>query len=262
MKNIALNHWRNGEPSLGIWSNLPDVYLAEQIARTGADWVCFDLQHGLMDYSHLLHLLPAVTGFPITPIVRVAANHADQIGKALDAGAEGVIVPMVNTEEEARAAAQACRYPPAGVRSCGPMRPALMHGVEYLGEANGEIACLAMIETARGLENVEAIAAVEGIDGLFIGPMDLCYGLGLSPGDFGNDLFTQAIEKIVAACRANNIAVGMFGYSPEMAHQMLQKGIDFVSAGTDISFFREGITRALATARGEDPNAVKGRGGY
>ncbi len=262
MKNTALNKWRTGEPSLGIWSNLPDIHLAELVARSGVDWVCFDLQHGLMDYSHLLHLLPAISGFPITPIVRVAANHSEQIGKALDAGAEGVIVPMVNTVDEAEAAIDACCYPPLGRRSCGPMRPAMLHGMEYLAEANAEIACLAMMETEDGLRNVDDIAAVEGLDGLFIGPMDLCYGLGLTPGDFDNPRFTEAVDAIVTACRKNSIAVGMFGYSPAMAHEMLEKGIDFVSAGTDISFFREGVARALATARGGDADQAKGRSGY
>ncbi len=262
MKNRALNKWRSGEPSLGIWSNLPDVHLAEMVARSGVDWVCFDLQHGLMDYNHLLHLLPAVTGFPITPIVRVASNHGDQIGKALDAGAEGVIVPMINTVDEAQSAVEACRYPPAGRRSCGPMRPAMLHGMEYLAKANGEIACLAMIETEEGLRNVDAIAAVKGLDGLFIGPMDLCYGLGLEPGDFNSACFKDAIEAIVTACRANKIAVGMFGYSPAMAGEMLDKGIDFVSAGTDIAFFREGVARALATAQGQNADDAKGRSGY
>lgn len=262
MINSALNKWRQGDPSLGIWVNLPDIHLAETLARTGVDWLCFDLQHGLMDYSDLNRLLPAICGQPVTPLVRVAANTPDQIGKVLDVGAEGVIVPMVNSVEEAERAVSACYYPPLGQRSCGPMRPAMVHGFEYLAQANGQIACVPMIETQKGLNNVDAIAAVEGVDGLFIGPMDLCYGLGLPPGDFGNPRFTEAVAAIVDACRKHGRAVGMFGYTAEMAKESLENGFNFASAGTDISFFRSGLTRALALARGDDPESAARQAGY
>lgn len=262
MINQSLTNWRNGVPSLGIWVNLPDIHLAETLARSGADWLCFDLQHGLMDYQDLNTLLPAIGAKPITPLVRVAANTPDQIGKVLDVGAEGVIVPMVNTEEEARRAVAACYYPPLGQRSCGPMRPAMLHGIEYLARANEQIACIPMIETEEGLDNVEAIAAVEGVDALFIGPMDLCYGLGLAPGDFGNSRFKAAVERIVSACRTHGRAVGMFGYSPDMARESLASGFNFASAGTDISFFRSGMAQALATARGDDPEVAAQQAGY
>ena len=262
MINSALNKWRNGDPSLGIWLNLPDTHLVETLARCGADWLCFDLQHGLMGYSDLGRLLPALVGQTVTPLVRVAANTPDQIGKVLDAGAEGVIVPMVNSSAEARSAVAACYYPPLGQRSCGPMRPAMLHGFEYLSQANDQIACIPMIETQEGLDNVDAIAAVEGVDGLFIGPMDLCYGLGIAPGDFGNSRFTDAVATIVEACRKHSRAAGMFGYTPEMARESLENGINFASAGTDISFFRSGLTRALALARGNDPDEAGRQAGY
>lgn len=262
MLNSALKNWREGTPSLGVWVNLPDIHLAETLARSGADWMCFDLQHGLMDYSDLLTLLPATGSRSVTPLVRVAANTPDQIGKVLDSGAEGVIIPMVNTADEARRAASACYYPPLGQRSCGPMRPAMLHGMEYLAQANAQVACIPMIETEEGLNNVEAIAAVDGVDGLFIGPVDLCYGLGLAPGDFGNNRFKEAVQTIVDACRARDLAVGIFGYTPDMARESLASGFNFASAGTDISFFRAGMSQALATARGDDPQASGRQAGY
>ena len=262
MINSALKNWREGVSSLGIWVNLPDIHLAETMARSGADWLCFDLQHGLMDYNHLNTLLPAIGGHPVTALARVAANTPDQIGKVLDVGVEGVIVPMVNPAEEARQAAEACYYPPLGQRSCGPMRPAMVHGIAYLAKANDQIACLPMIETEEGLNNVEAIAAVEGVDGLFVGPMDLCYGLGLPPGDFTNGRFVEAIETIISAAKKHGRAVGMFGYSPVMARESLDSGFDFASAGTDISFFRTGMAHALAAARGEDPETAAQQAGY
>ncbi|WP_116365720.1 HpcH/HpaI aldolase family protein [Parahaliea mediterranea] len=254
MINQALQHWRVGESSLGVWSNLPDIHLAETLARMGFDWICFDLQHGLMDYSDLTRLLPAICGQPLTPLVRVAANQSDQIGKVLDAGAHGVIVPMVNTADDARRAAAACRYPPAGNRSCGPLRDAMIEGFNYLATANEQIACIAMIETEEGLANVEAIAATTGIDALFVGPMDLCYGLGLPPGDFDSPPFRAAIERILKATGDAGIATGMFGYTAQMANSALEGGFDFASAGTDISFFRSGAQQALAIASGDNEN--------
>ncbi len=261
MNNRLLQKWHDREKSLGIWSNLPDIHVAEMLARTGADWICFDLQHGLMDYTDLTRLLPAVTGTPLTPLVRVAANQPDQIGKALDAGARGVIVPMVNTADDARQAVTSCYYPPAGQRSCGPMRDAMLEGFSYLGTANDEVACLLMIETQEGLKNLAAIAAVKGVSGLFVGPMDLCYGLGLAPGDFSNERFTGALKAILTTCESNGLACGMFGYDASLAAKALDDGFDFASIGSDVSFVREGVSQAFAVARGEERSSSS-RGGY
>jgi len=262
MTNLSLEKWRAGEKSLGAWSNLPDIHCAELLARSGFDWICFDLQHGLMDYGDLTRLLPAVAGQPVTPIVRVASNQPEQIGKALDVGAQGIIVPMVNSVEEARAAVDACRYPPQGNRSCGPMRPLLLEGMSYLAEANSQIACLAMIETRAGLEAVNEIAALEGIDGLFVGPVDLCFGLGITPGDFGNEKFSGAVQDILEACATNGKVAGMFGYSPELAASALDQGFSFASLGTDISFLRGGVTGAFQAAGAGQPGPKESGPGY
>lgn len=250
MKNLALQNWKSGTPSKGAWINMGELHTAETLARTGFDWLCFDLQHGLMAYSDLLRLIPAISGTNATPLVRVSQNDSAEIGRALDAGAHGVIVPMVNTADEAARAVAACRYPPQGIRSCGPMRGVMVSGVDYLRVANAEIACIVMIETREGLENVEAIAATPGVDAIFVGPMDLCFGLGLTPGDFGADAFKDAIARIRAACTANDRAVGLFGYTPELAGQAIEDGFDFVSVGTDIGFFRQGVTAAITAAGG------------
>lgn len=248
MKNRALDKWKKKTPSPGVWINLPELHTAEMIARMNIDWMCFDLQHGMMSFTHLLSLIPAISGTKTTPIVRVTKIDSGQIGRALDIGAHGVIVPMVNTPEEAAQAVAACRYPPDGMRSCGPMRGAMLEGIGYLQTANEEVACIVMIETREGLENVEAIAATKGVDGVFIGPIDLCYGLGIAPGDFGADAFVGAVKRIQSACRSAECAVGLFGYTPELARQALKDGFQFVSIGTDIGFFRQGATSALETA--------------
>ncbi|MDZ3832611.1 MAG: aldolase/citrate lyase family protein [Sphingopyxis sp.] len=260
MKNEALAKWQSGAFSVGAWINLPDLHIAETLARMDFDWLCFDLQHGLLSYSHLLALIPAISATRATPLVRVADAQAAGIGRALDAGAHGVIVPMVDTADQAAQAAAACRYPPLGTRSCGPMRGLLTDGMGYLASANREVACIAMIETARGLDNVEAIAATEGLSALFVGPVDLCFGLGIAPGDFGNPAFVKAITRIVAAAREAGIAAGLFGYSPESVATAKDQGFAFASAGTDIAFLRKGAADALAIARGEPARAT--RGGY
>lgn len=261
MHNRAKAQWKSGQPSLGAWINLPELHTAEMIARMGFDWLCFDLQHGLMSYSHLLALLPAISGTETTPLVRVAANEAGQIGRALDAGAHGVIVPMVNSADEAAAAVAACRYPPYGTRSCGPMRGAMLEGFGYLQTANAEVACIAMIETREGLASVEAIAATSGVDALFVGPMDLCYGLGIAPGQFSDPAFVAAIAAIKQACAAAGIAAGMFGYSPQLARSYLDEGFQFASVGTDIGFFRDGAKQAFDCVRSETV-AMEPRAGY
>ncbi|MBS0483403.1 MAG: hypothetical protein JSR96_14910 [Proteobacteria bacterium] len=264
MKNHALTQWRERkEPSYGAWLNLPDLYSAEMLARMGFDWVCIDLQHGLISYSDLLGLVPALSGTKATVLVRVTSNDAGQIGRALDAGGHGVIVPMVNTAEEAAQAVAACRYPPQGTRSCGPMRDAMLEGFEYLATANSQIACVAMIETREGLANVKAIAATPGLDGLFIGPMDLCYGIGITPGSFGDPAFIEAVDQIKQACADAGIAAGMFGYNAALSRAALEDGFQFSSIGSDANFLREGAKQAFDAARGlDDPKAAKGQPGY
>jgi len=257
MINRALQQWRAHEKSIGVWLSLADAHTAETLANMGFDWLCIDCQHGLTDYGDLTRLLPALSNSPTTPLVRVAANQPDQIGKALDAGAQGVIVPMVSTVGEAERAVSACRYPPQGLRSCGPIRAAMSEGIVYLQTANAQVACVVMIETQEGLRNVEAIAAVEGLDSLFIGPMDLCYGLGLPPGSFTDPRFRDAVGAILTACKKHGRAVGMFGFTPEMAAQSLAVGFDFVSVGTDIGFLRAGAVQALASVRGGEPAAAR-----
>lgn len=245
MKNRSLAKWRGGTASPGAWIMLTDLHIVETLVRMDFDWLCFDLQHGLLSHSHLLALIPIVTATEKSPLVRVCQNDAGDIGRVLDAGAHGVIVPQVNSAEEAAAAAAACRYPPVGRRSCGPLRGVMQDGINYLLTANDQVTCIAMIETREGLDNVDAIASTPGIDALFIGPMDLCYGLGITPGDFGNPDFVTAVKRIKAACAAAGCAVGIFGYSPELAHLALGDGFSFASIGTDISFFRAGAQSAL-----------------
>src|SRR5471030_3027552 len=178
-QNLALAKWRRGEPSVGAWLSLGNVHTAELIANAGFDWLVIDMQHGLIPYADMLRMLPAISTTETTPLVRVSGNNLPEINKALDAGAMGVIVPLVNTAEEAAAAVSACRYPPDGTRSFGPTRAALYGGRGYATEANGQIACIVMIETQAGLDNLDAIVSTPGVSGVYVGPADLALALGL-----------------------------------------------------------------------------------
>ncbi len=263
MKNLTLQSWRSARPSLGGWISLDNVHSAEAMANLGFDWLCIDLQHGLLDYSDLTRILPAIATTDTTPIVRVAWNRPEQIMKALDAGAQGVIVPMVNSAEDARRAAAACRYPPAGERSFGPIRAALSEGADYLASANTEIACIVMIETHDALERVEDIARVEGVDALFVGPADLALSLGISLSDAPNEpRFQAALGKVLSAARKNDRFAGIFGYSLESVRSALAAGFTFASIGTDIGFMTSAAANALSELRPGRPAESSERHGY
>jgi 4-hydroxy-2-oxoheptanedioate aldolase len=240
--------WRAGERSLGLWLNCADAHAAEVLSHAGCDWICVDLQHGLAEIGDLQRILPGIEKSPAAPVVRVRANAADQIGRVLDLGAAGVIVPMVGSVAEAEAAAAACRFPPRGVRSCGPVRAA-MHDGGYLGTADDAVACIVMIETASGLDDVEAIAAIEGVDALFVGPFDLSYAIGVGPRGMGGQAFTAALARIRDAAHGAGKAVGIFGASAEAAAKALGEGFDFASVGVDVNLLRAEAVRALGTAR-------------
>ncbi len=249
--NLSLARWRAGGQTIGAWLSLANTHTAEMLAHAGFDWLCVDLQHGLLDYTDLLHMLPAISTTDTTPIVRVAANDPAQIMKALDAGAMGVIVPLVNTREEAAAAVAACRYPPEGGRSFGPIRAALYGGRGYAAEANDQIACIAMIETPKGIENLEAIVTTPGLGGIYIGPSDLAYALGLPPlGDTDNALHLATVERILDACQRHGVPAGIHTSSLAWAKQRLEAGFNFVTLGSDAGFMMQAAAGDLAAARG------------
>ncbi|MGI9325690.1 MAG: HpcH/HpaI aldolase family protein [Pseudomonadales bacterium] len=248
--NELLKRWQANERTLGVWLSLANTHSAETLARLGYDWLCCDLQHGLLDYTDLRAMLPAIAGNGTSTLVRVPWNEPYEIMKVLDLGAEGVIVPLVNTAEEAARAVWACRYPPAGGRSFGPIRAALVGGRGYAAEANNEIACIAMIETQQGLENLDAIAATPGLDGIYIGPSDLALALGLpAQGDTDAAEHAAAVQRILQACRDNQIAAGIHTSSLAYAKRYWDLGFNFINVSSDVGF----MTRAAL----EDLRAVK-----
>lgn len=175
----------------------------------------------------------------------MVSDLPDQIGRVLDLGAEGVIVPMVDTSEQAEQIVHACRYPPLGKRSFGPLR-AMIRTPDYLATANDSVACIVMIETAEGLMNAEAIAGVEGIDALFVGPADLCLSLGLGISGLQSPEFTSALQRVLDSAARHGKVAGIFGVSPDMAVHALKMGFRFASIGPDTALLSSGIKGAIA----------------
>ena len=242
---------RRREQVLGYWVMLDAAPATERLARTGYDYVVLDAQHGLMDYHGLLQGLTAIdAAASAVGMVRVDANDLAAIGHALDAGAAGVIVPLVSSAEEASAAVRATRYPPDGARSFGPLRSGLRIGPDPAA-SNDAVVVLAMIETAEGLADVARIAATPGLDGLYIGPNDLRLALGgATPDDPSyDDQLAAALATVREASQAAGIAVGIFTTSGEEAAQRLREGFTFVTVAFDLAHLEQAARDHLSVAQ-------------
>lgn len=229
----------SGQNAVGLSCMLGDPQIAEEFAMAGFDYIYIDQQHGLTPHGHLIEMLRSIAVSTTTPLVRVAANDSVHIGQALDAGAEGVIVPMVEDAESAAAAARSARYFPEGQRSWGPMRATYGLGTNPAA-VNAEVLCLVMIETAKGVENVDRIVSTPGVDGVYIGPADLAVSLGSLPLGIEQTTDTApltAIRRIREACQQNGKHVAITG-RPETRHA---EGFDVVTAGSDIGMVRSSV---------------------
>lgn len=226
--------WREGKPAIGGFLSIPSSFSAEVMAHTGLDWLCIDLQHGAIDYSDAVPMLAAISTTAVTPIVRVPWNEPSIIMKALDAGAYGVIVPMVSNRAEAERAVAACRYPPKGIRSNGPNRALLYGGPDYQKNADAEMLCIAMIETAEGVEKMEEIISTPGLDAVYIGPTDLALALGLPPVmDNDDPKHVATVEKILATCRKHKVKAAMHTMSAKYTQRYIDQGFDMVMLVND-----------------------------
>ena len=241
--------WAAGEVTLGAWCMVPSPLIAEALGKAGFDWVLIDMQHGGMDYETALSMIRAVDLSKAVPIVRVPWNDPGIIGRVLDAGALGVVIPMIQSAPDARRAVEACLYPPAGSRSFGPVRVGLRDGPGYFATANDRVAVIPMIETAQALAEVEQIAATPGVDALFVGPFDLSIALGLTPGDNdGTPVFDEAIAAISAAARRAGVATAVLS-NARVAPLRIRQGFQMVSVATDINI--------LSVAARADLDAVR-----
>ncbi len=260
--NTVKKRLQNGESIINGWLGIGSTFSAEIIGRAGFDSVIVDLQHGMIGFDAALPMLQTLSGTPAVPMVRVPVNDGPQIMRALDAGAYGIICPMISTAQEARRFVSACRYPPNGDRSFGPARGFLYGGADYYQHADETILTLAMIETQQGLDNLDEILSVDGLDGVFIGPNDLCLALGEPPSSESDaDVVVKAIAHILARAQVHGKIPGIFCSSGQAAAMRIAQGFRFVVPGNDGNLLKQAATAAVSAARGQVSTGA-GTSGY
>lgn len=226
--------WREGKTAVGGFLSIPHSFSAETMAHSGLDWLCVDMQHGCIDYSDAVTMLTAISTTAVTPFVRVPWNEPSMIMKVLDAGAYGVIVPMVSNRDDAMRAVAACRYPPVGIRSNGPNRAALYGGADYQKNADREMALVVMIETAEGIKKMEEIISTPGIDAVYIGPTDLALALGLPPVmDNDDPKHVATVNRVLEICRKHKVIAAMHTMSAKYTQRYIDQGFQMVMLTSD-----------------------------
>ena len=226
--------WAANKPAVNGWLAIPNGFAAEVMVLQGWDTLTIDMQHGLIDEAALLTMLQAVQSTPAMPVVRAPWLDPAALMKILDAGAQALICPMVNTREDAQRLVAYTHYAPRGTRSFGPVRAGLVHGADYAAQANDNVVVFAMIETAQALDNLDAICSVEGLDAVYIGPSDLSLSLGCKPVfDDVDSPVAQAIDHILARAKAHGIRAGVHNGRTDVARARIAKGFDFVTISSD-----------------------------
>lgn len=240
------------------YCTIPSPFLAEIIGRAGFDSVMLDMQHGLHDYASVVAALTALQACGVVPLVRTPPLDFALIGKLLDAGALGINCALIETREQAEALVRACRYPPEGDRSFGPLRAALVTDAYRMRERE-LITVMAMIESARGLANADAIAATPGLDGIYIGTFDLAYSMGLPPDADGRfpDAVLDAVETIRRTCCDAGLMCGAMSFDAARAAAMVERGFQFVTLSNDISL----LSNAARTLAEDFGRAIGGKSG-
>lgn len=251
MKNKLRQALLDRKLSLGAWMQIGHPACAEIFARAGFDWVCIDLEHGAIDLESMANIFRTIDGFDCVPVARLPLNDPVWIHRTLDAGARGMIIPMVKTAAEAEAAIRESKYPPRGVRGYGYSR-ANMHGMdfaEYIATANEEIAMVMQIEHKDAIANIDAILEVPGVDGVFIGPLDLSGSMGIT-GQLDHPQMVAALDKYRAACKSHKMTAGTHIVRPN--EQNIRKAIDdgytLIALGLDNVFLDEGARAGLKAA--------------
>ena len=254
-KNGVRDIWASGGKVVNGWLGIPSSFSAEVMANADLDSLTIDMQHGIVEYQTAVTMLQGISTTNVTPLVRVPWNDPIPIMKMLDAGAYGIICPMVNTREECEKFVRACRYAPAGYRSFGPARAAIYGGADYASEANSSVITLAMIETAEAMENLEDIMSVEGLDAVYVGPTDLSISLGHAPGTKGASLepvadnVIAAIDEILATAAKKGIKTGIQCTSGEGVRDKFQKGFDLGTITADFRLIAAGAAADVKAAR-------------
>ncbi|WP_207539027.1 HpcH/HpaI aldolase family protein [Sabulicella rubraurantiaca] len=252
MANKVKEAWKSGKAVVNGWLAIPNAFSAEMYAQCGWDSVTVDMQHGVQDYLSCVACFQGMQPHGVLPMVRVPWNEPGIVGKVLDAGAYGVICPMVNTEAEARALVQYAKYPPKGTRSNGPIRAGSYgSGGTYQKTANDEVLVIPMIETQTALDNLEAILDVEGIDAIYVGPSDLGLSLGMEPKlDREEPEIMKIYERLLKETDKRGIAAGLHNGTPEYANKMIKMGFKLVTILNDVGLMVNAAKSAVKIARG------------
>ena len=247
--NPLREKWQNDECTIGAWLSIPSAVTAEIIGRAGFDHACVDLQHGMVDYADALAMFGAIELGNSVPFARVTWNEPGIIGRMLDLGAGGVIIPMVNTPADATAAVASCRYAPVGRRSVGPTRVRIGKP-DYFDTVDDYVLCIPMIETAEAVANIDDILATPGIDAVYVGPSDLAVSMGLGGPGLHNDdpAFGEALAKVVDACRRHGVVPGIHT-SVDLVERRVDEGFRLMTVLIDVPTLQMAVGGLLAEAR-------------
>ncbi len=249
-ENKLKSIWARGEAVVNGWLSIPSAFSAEVMAHQGFDSLTVDMQHGVIDYQVAVTMLQGISTTGAMPLARVPWNDPARLMKILDAGAYGIICPMVNTREEAEALVRACKYPPRGYRSWGPVRASIYAGADYGDHANDDIVVMPMIETAEAMKNLDEILSVPGVDGVYVGPSDLSLALGLKPRlDQTDAPVVEAQQKIVEACKRHGVVAGIHNSTATYALKMIAAGYQFVTLASDSRHMAAKAAEEVAVVR-------------
>lgn len=251
ISNHVKRRFKDGKPSIGTWLSVPSPYMAEQIAHVGFDWLVCDAEHNPMTIETLANMFIAMAGTGTAPLVRIPWNTAENIKRVLDAGAWGIVVPMVNSRAEALAAVSAAKYPPLGERSIGGGRHKLSLGAasdqDYTGLANDNTLVVVQIEHISAVEKVDEILSVPGIDACYIGPNDLMASMGLRPaGDSDLPQFVEAVKHVLDTSKACGVAPGMHVYSVESINKRIAEGFQMLALSSELGLMLSTMKSSLA----------------
>jgi len=240
---------RSGEIALGTWITINHPDIVDALSELPLDWLVFDMEHAPLEISDAEILLMPLRGSDISPIIRVPWNDMVIIKRALDIGAEGILVPWINSREEAERAVSYASYPPRGLRGVGPRR-AVRYGQRsfldyYENFEKNERIIMVQVETRKALENLDEILSTPGIDVAYVGPMDLSVSLGI-PMRFSDARFQDALKNVRDACERHGVTPGIHAFSPEQAQEFISQGFRFVALMSDIGLMRRSLASALA----------------
>lgn len=241
----------NGEIVAGVYLNLGSSLTAEMAGLAGFDWVLIDLEHGSGDYDKMMHQLQAVEGTSAAPIIRIAWNEPTRFKRVLDAGASGVMVPFVSTVDEAKLAVASMQYPPQGIRGAAKLNRAAgfaQNFEQYFSTANEKLLTVLLIETAEAIKNIDDLAAVDGVDALYVGPLDLSISMGI-PNQSDHPDLQAALDKVAAAARKSGKAAGTMSNPKMSPEQLVERGFTFLAIGSDGGLVANGMKKLVESVK-------------